>query len=101
MRSREDVLQEFDLADVDGLPPAVEAMADRIRSLEATPARDAEGIQTASQSRGVVTEAMVERAVIVMRDNLNGCPMCNFGTSLFDNLREVARLALTEGTPDA
>ena len=39
MRSREEVLQEFDLADIDGLPPAVEAMADRIRSLEATPAR--------------------------------------------------------------
>jgi hypothetical protein len=96
MRSREEVLQEFDLADIDGLPPAVEAMADRIRSLEATPAR------------GVVLDrwlALVSRdgdLVRFVRSGESEVVEKRDAQVPTDAPHRVVRVALvSEGTPDA
>jgi hypothetical protein len=63
MRSCEEVLLEFTDGDgVEGHVPFlnVERMADRIRSLEATPARDAEVVRRAHENGNVIVEVATE-----------------------------------------
>jgi hypothetical protein len=120
MRSREEVLTEFGLLQHgdqvredhgDGVSSlfapssTVLAMADRIRSLEATPARDADGIQLPQAAR--VTEEMVERAAIALYldDLVAGPHWEEAAPRTRKEFRAYAKIALTAaltgGTPDA
>jgi hypothetical protein len=92
-RSREEVLKEFNGDRFATMQDAVLAMADRIRSLEATPAR------------GVVTDEMVERAAKAHYEYASewswSSPSEGYRNVIRAEMRIALDAALTEGTPDA
>jgi hypothetical protein len=92
MRSREEVLKEFNGDRFATMQDAVLAMADRIRSLEATPER--------------VTDEMVERAQIEYRKQweweFNAIAEGPISADARKRVMKAAlTAAITEGTPDA